>query len=455
MAVSTCRTRPRPRRPRGVRGLSTTSRSASRRSSRSSIPETLELEHRFEELYEACQEDELLARVGRRRADRHRDRDPLGPRRGLRRRRARAARAPHAPFRARRPSAGLALAATGTHPWASYLDQRIIDTEHYNRLRAELRLGRAAQQHLEPPRPRRRAGRRSRDRGLRPPARAAAAAARALGQLAVPRRPDTGLHSVRTRDLHPHLPPLRDPRAVRRLGAATPSFIERLDGDRHDRRGHPALVERSAASLVRHGRAADLRRPDPWRGFVRARRADRGLHRAVGARLRRRAAAGRRCAGREIEENLWRAIRYGMDGEMIDWRGAVRAGCPTRAAVERLLEWTAPAREAIGRRRRAAGVETAHAARARATMAARRASDSADDVPRGASAEHPCVPTRLNRRAGWVAFDGSGSRSLEHHAVRRRQQPSRGGASRADRGADQAGAGPGPAGRERRCRSST
>ena len=33
----------------------------------------------------------------------------------------------------------LALAATGTHPWANYLDQRIIDTPHYNRLRAELR----------------------------------------------------------------------------------------------------------------------------------------------------------------------------------------------------------------------------------------------------------------------------------------------------------------------------
>ena len=34
---------------------------------------------------------------------------------------------------------GLALAATGTHPWASYLEQRIIDTPHYARLREELR----------------------------------------------------------------------------------------------------------------------------------------------------------------------------------------------------------------------------------------------------------------------------------------------------------------------------
>ena len=51
--------------------------------------------------------------------------------------------------------------------------------------------------------------------------------------------------------------------------------------------------------------------------------------------------------GREIEENLWRAIRHGLDGEMIDWRGDGGL-IPTRAVVERLLEWTAPARELIG-----------------------------------------------------------------------------------------------------------
>ena len=34
---------------------------------------------------------------------------------------------------------GLALAAIGTHPWANYLDQHIIDTEHYHRLEDDLR----------------------------------------------------------------------------------------------------------------------------------------------------------------------------------------------------------------------------------------------------------------------------------------------------------------------------
>jgi carboxylate-amine ligase len=49
---------------------------------------------------------------------------------------------------------------------------------------------------------------------------------------------------------------------------------------------------------------------------------------------------------REIEENLWRAIRYGLDGFQIDFeRGETIA---TRAALERLIEWSAPAREALG-----------------------------------------------------------------------------------------------------------
>ena len=93
---------------------------------------------------------------------------------------------------------GLALAATGTHPWADYLDQRIIDTPHYARLREELRW--VAQRnntwslHVH-------VGVRGRgpgDRRVRSPARRAARPARGLGQLAVPGRRDTGLHSVRT-----------------------------------------------------------------------------------------------------------------------------------------------------------------------------------------------------------------------------------------------------------------
>ena len=102
-------------------------------------PDSLELVHRFEELYAACHGGRAARRVGRRRADRHRDRDPLGARARASPRRS-SCSASAARGCSRWPSgSGSALAATGTHPWANYLDQRIIDTEHYNRLREELR----------------------------------------------------------------------------------------------------------------------------------------------------------------------------------------------------------------------------------------------------------------------------------------------------------------------------
>jgi carboxylate-amine ligase len=49
---------------------------------------------------------------------------------------------------------------------------------------------------------------------------------------------------------------------------------------------------------------------------------------------------------RLIEENLWRAIRYGLSGELIDLRsGDV---LPARARVEQILQWTMPVAEELG-----------------------------------------------------------------------------------------------------------
>jgi len=49
---------------------------------------------------------------------------------------------------------------------------------------------------------------------------------------------------------------------------------------------------------------------------------------------------------REIEENFWRAIRWGLSGEMIDLRThEVR---PTRAAIEELIEWVQPVAQELG-----------------------------------------------------------------------------------------------------------
>ena len=49
---------------------------------------------------------------------------------------------------------------------------------------------------------------------------------------------------------------------------------------------------------------------------------------------------------RFIEENFWRAIRYGLEGRMIDI--PTRTEFPAAAVAERLLDWTAPARAELG-----------------------------------------------------------------------------------------------------------
>jgi glutamate---cysteine ligase / carboxylate-amine ligase len=49
---------------------------------------------------------------------------------------------------------------------------------------------------------------------------------------------------------------------------------------------------------------------------------------------------------RMIEENFWRAIRFGLDGRLIDLDRAEEY--PAGAALDRLLAWTAPARAMLG-----------------------------------------------------------------------------------------------------------
>jgi carboxylate-amine ligase len=51
-------------------------------------------------------------------------------------------------------------------------------------------------------------------------------------------------------------------------------------------------------------------------------------------------------ANRLVEENMWRAIRTGMDGKLIDLAGLREV--EARAALEELLAWTAPARAEHG-----------------------------------------------------------------------------------------------------------
>ena len=48
---------------------------------------------------------------------------------------------------------------------------------------------------------------------------------------------------------------------------------------------------------------------------------------------------------RWIEENLWRAIRYGLDGKLVDWDRGVEVAAPE--ALRGLVEWVRPAGEKL------------------------------------------------------------------------------------------------------------
>jgi carboxylate-amine ligase len=49
---------------------------------------------------------------------------------------------------------------------------------------------------------------------------------------------------------------------------------------------------------------------------------------------------------RLLEENLWRAIRWGMSGELIDF--ARGESIPARARLEQLVEWVQPVADELG-----------------------------------------------------------------------------------------------------------
>ena len=127
---------------------------------------------------------------------------------------------------------------------------------------------------------------------------------------------DSGLHSARTQIFTRMFPRCGVPdaydgwsgvRAVRPLPL------------RHglDRRAHADLVERAPAPRVPDGRDPHLRRAArPRRGAV-ARRA-RSTRSPRGSRARTTRASRSDLPHRLIEENLWRAIRYGLSGELID-----------------------------------------------------------------------------------------------------------------------------------------
>jgi carboxylate-amine ligase len=309
-------------------------------------PGTLELEHRFEDVYAACQRDELLAESAAGeliaseieiRSGRAEDFADAVARQGERRARLFDLVA----------GLGLALGATGTHPWANYLDQRIIDTPHYNRLRQEL--GYVAQRnntwslHVH-------MGVRGADRAiavcdwlreLLPLLLAVSANSPFLD------RRDSGLHSVRSETFTRTFP---------RCGVPSQFYDWQRYAD------FVATLER-VGSVVESTQLWWSVRPHHHFGTVEVRicdaqtRGDESLALAglISACVAQSAldydehgyeGLGAPLADREIEENLWRAIRHGAGGRMIDFRRGVEV--ETREVLESVLDWTEPARSRLG-----------------------------------------------------------------------------------------------------------
>ena len=235
---------------------------------------------------------------------------------------------------------GIALGATGAHPWSPWQEQRIIDTPHYRRVEEELRYvawrNSTFSVHVH-------VGIRDVDRAvsvcdaLRPllPTLLAVSANSAFIEGSF-----SGLHSARTQIFTRSFP---------RCGV--PDFFGGWDAYRE----YVQLLVRTR-SIIEHTQIWWSVRPHLAFGTVEIRIMDaqsRAEESSALAALATACAAqaaldydsGKRPAAvpaRLIEENMWRAIRYGLDGRLLDLERGEEA--PAREAVEGLLEWSEPAR---------------------------------------------------------------------------------------------------------------
>jgi carboxylate-amine ligase len=239
---------------------------------------------------------------------------------------------------------GVALGSTGTHPWADYREQPNIDTEHYRRVVDGLgyvaRRNNTFSLHVH-------VGVRDADRAvgvcdrLRPvlPLLLAASASSPFleGQ-------DTRLHSARTQTFTKSFPRCGVPDAFGSWQAFR-DYIELLI---------------ASNSIVEYTQVWWSIRPHASFGTVEVRIADAQITAAesealaglivatVGQALRDidDGVPAQDLPHRLIEENLWRAVRHGMDGNMIDLQRGTEIS--TRAALEELWAWTSPVREELG-----------------------------------------------------------------------------------------------------------
>ena len=236
------------------------------------------------------------------------------------------------------------LGATGTHPWADYREQRIIDTEHYHRVEDGLKYvawrNNTFSVHVH-------VGMRGADRAVKvcdrlrhvlPELLAISASSPFLDGR------DSGLHSARTQIFTKSFP---------RCGIPDPfggwqGFADYID----------FLVR--TGSIMEYTQVWWSVRPHLSYGTVEVRICDVqataseseglvGLIVGCVAQAAREVDEGRtppELPARLLEENMWRAIRYGLDGELLDLdRGE---SYPARHAIDRLLAWTEGVRSELG-----------------------------------------------------------------------------------------------------------
>ena len=236
------------------------------------------------------------------------------------------------------------LSSTGAHPWSPWWEQEIIDTEHYRRLESDLgyvaRRNNTFSIHVH-------VGIRGADRAIAvcdrlrqvlPELLAVSANSPFLDGF------DSGLASARSQIFTKSFP---------RCGIPEPF------GDWSTYADHVELLVRTR-SIVEHTQLWWSVRPHHSFGTVELRICDAqtsaedstslaGLAVACVAQAaidHDEGAAPPLAPQRLVDENLWRAIRYGLDGRMIDLgRGEE---FPAAALPDRLLAWTAPARGALG-----------------------------------------------------------------------------------------------------------
>jgi carboxylate-amine ligase len=239
---------------------------------------------------------------------------------------------------------GLSLGGSGTHPWSRWQDQRIIDTPHYRRndelLRYVVWRNNTFGLHVH-------VGIRGGDRavavhnGMRrflPELLALSASSPFVEEV------DTGLHSARTQLFTRTFP---------RCGIPDP-----YDGWQGFE-DYVAFLYRTG-SIAEHTQLWWSVRPHLAYPTVEIRIADAqpdlteaqalaALSYALAARCARAHDEGEPIPDlphRMLEENLWRAIRWGLAGELIDF--AQGEPVPARARIEALVEWVMPVAEETG-----------------------------------------------------------------------------------------------------------